>query len=81
MRSNEDIKKEIESLKVILNGDRVSAEEKQIFRDKINELYKEISRNAITIESKIVPVETNNIVAHRQNMPASRFMNSHAFKI
>ncbi len=80
MSNTEDIKKEIEELRVKINSNRVSDDEKQFYRDKIKELSLQIKSN-MGIEKKVVPVETNSVIADRVNQPKSRFINSSAYKI
>lgn len=81
MAQNDAINKEIERLKKELVSNRISDSEKQIIRDKLSEIFSEVKKESGDIEKRIVPVETNNIVAHRNNIPSSRFINSSAFKI
>lgn len=76
----ERIKKEIEDTKTKLKSRKIGDEEKEIYRDKIKDLTQQLQSALVSIEKKVVPVETNSVIADNDNAPTpSRFIKSNAF--
>ena len=74
------IKKEIDDIKAKLLSTKYNDEQKEIYRDRIKELTQKLQSNSVPMKKKIVPVETNSIIADTDNIPTpTRFIKSDVF--